>query len=169
MLAHTLNRRTLLSSAALGAVAIGIAGCTTAQTQTINQVVDDVNTLAGGVAAILPSLTTITGFAADTVAKVQGYIANIEGVASQVASVASQGASAVAPLVSNLGSLVSSIYVALGGSSLPSSVSLILQAAQALLPVILTAAGIALAPAAAPSMSAAQARLVLRAAAVGGR
>lgn len=150
-------RRHLLSAAAALPLAAGLAACS-AVTAAVPQVVDDVNSVAAGLNGILPSLTTIAGVAAQTVTKIQGLVGEAQTIASQVGQVVSPSAA------TGLAGVVGDVVTALTGAALPPWAGAVLSAAQALLPVILTAAGVALAGPP-PAMSAAQARAVLKAAA----
>lgn len=161
-----ISRRHLLGTVALGGVAASAVGCAQLST-TASQLVTDANTLASGLAGIAPSLSTITGAAASTITTVQGWIADAQAVAQKIATAAESGLAAVAPLASQMGSLVNSIVGTLGGGAVtvPSWLQTVLTAAQTLAPIILSAAGIALAaPLVSGGMTPAQARAVLKAA-----
>lgn len=164
-LAAPLTRRALLRTTGLvpAALAIGglsLVGCGITG-NTIPQFVTDANTVANGLAAILPGLTTVTGMTAATITKVQGYITEAQNLAAELASAATAGGTSLVATVSNFAGVVGNAVSSLTG--IP-GLSKAISAASSLLPVILSAAGIVLAGPP-PQMPAAQARAILLAAA----
>jgi phage-related protein len=154
---ETLSRR----SALLVPVGIFFAsltqGCETVAK--LPQYAQDVETVAAALNAILPAIQTLTGISASVVSKVTSAIATAQSLAAQIAAAAGSGASSVGALVSNFSGVFSTVASALG-FNVPGIVGTVLQAGSALLPIILSAAGIALAGPP-PAMPAAEARAIL--------
>ena len=159
-----MNRRNLLTAAAVIAPAALLAGCATGQTasQVTAQVLTDINLEASGLANALPLLTAAKGIPAAIVAKAQAIIARIQvAAASMSAQVTSAQAQAT---VTQIETDVNAVVGLLAGMPLPPAISGVLQAAVVLLPLIEAGVGLAVPVGAAPSaMSAAQARMVLAA------
>jgi hypothetical protein len=157
-----MTRRNLLRLAATTAlVAPLVAACTAQQIATIAQnVVNDAGLVASGLSGILPTIAAITGISATTVSSITSIAQDIASAASSITAAMSQ-AEAQGP-VQTIEAGVDSFVQALGGISLPSAVSQVIQAAQVLLPAIETAVGIVTAVGAAPGgMSVDQARQIL--------
>lgn len=122
--------------------------------------VKDLKLVADGLAGALPMLGAL-GLSAATAAEVQAWISRLEQIAdAAVAAVPADGRATVGTFVQVASSIVTALSSVVG---LPSSVSSVLVAAQALLPVIQIAVGFLMAPRGS-TMSAAQARAVLTAA-----
>jgi hypothetical protein len=166
MNANSFSRRALLRTTVLVPVAVAVTACgSTNGGPSLSQLAQDVQTLAAGVGAILPLISNLSGISGSIMSTVQSALADINEVAAAV------GAGGSTITVANLSTDVGTILKVLTGSgvTVPSTVTTILQAAMALLPTILSAAGVALSglAAAAPTMSAEQARAALRQAAMG--
>lgn len=158
----TITRRSLLRTTAIVPI-VALAACqgVGSAVQAVPQFVTDATTIATALQALLPSLTTITGFSASTLSQIQTWVSEAKNLASELSSAASAGGS-VTSMVSNFGSVVGNVISSLTGSAGASSVvQTIISAASTLLPVILSAAGIAFAQAAPASMPVAQARAIL--------
>lgn len=165
-----MTRRGLLRTTALVPVALAMEGCQSGVLTSANlqKVIDDFNTIADGVAAILPTLGTINGIGSGTVALVGKIIAGVEKVAGAVSSTLTE--TAAAPLVTKLETGVGNVIAALKGVSLPGIISTILRDAEMLLPVLKTAVGLVVpaqfAAASPLAVEAARARLKAAAASV---
>lgn len=134
-----LSRRNVLlaSSAALGSAAL-LSACNSAQ---ITKVVSDADMIAQGVQAILPVVQGVVGVSASTVAVVQGAVQRVQTAANVLQSaIGSAGQSAASDLAAG----VHVLQLATSGLALPGWVPAVLQAAQTLLPLVLSAAGLAL-------------------------
>ena len=122
--------------------------------------VKDLKLVADGLAGVLPLLAPL-GLSAATTAEVQAWLARLEQIAdAAVAAVPADGKATVGTFVQAAAAVVS---VLSGVDGLPSSVTSILVAAQALLPIIQIAVGFLMTPRGSP-MAPAQARAVLAAA-----
>lgn len=153
-----LNRRTLLASSAI----IPLAGCAGMGTDaSISAIARDASILASGLMGAIAQLGSLA-----IPATVSAALAGLQSVADALSTVASQ--SAALPLVQKIESYVNVIVQALASIPLlPAPVTLALQAATILLPIIEAAVGMVL-PASsmraklAPSnMSPSEARLIL--------
>ena len=153
-----ISRRALLT-AVVGAPA-ALAACQS-NGPSLSQLAQDVQTIADGVATILPMIQGVQGISASVIAKIQSGIADLKRVATDVTG-------GTTSTVQSLANDIPSMIAAIAGIKVPSVVTTILNAASALLPVVLSLAGVVLAgPTAPPVMTADQARLVLRGAAAG--
>lgn len=153
-----ISRRTLLGATCL----VPVAGCAALQTVSTPQFVNDMNAIASALSTIMPDLATVTGISSSVVAKVTGLVTTAKTLAGQVAASVGSGASTVGALASNFGSVISGITGALG-VNVPGVWGTVLQAATSLLPLILSAAGVALAGPSAPAMQPTTARAILAA------
>ena len=161
-----MNRRKLLTTAGLGAVSLGVAGCMTTGTPAViaNTVVTDASLIGDGLLSILSSVAATMGVSAPTVATLGTYLAQIKAAAAAI--VPGIAAAAAAPSVATIGAALNNVVALLSGYTLPASVTSVLAAARALLPIIETGVGIAIAVGApASGLTADQARAVLAAAA----
>lgn len=151
-----MNRRQLLTASVLLPILTDV-GC--AQ---ISQAESDATTIANGVAAILPTVQTLTGISQNVVNSVTKGIAAIKAGATSLASSAVNAASTAGQEVA---AGVAAVNAALSNVSVPSWVSTAVSAAETLVPILLQVAGVAAAPAPAPpgSMTVAQARAFLKA------
>ncbi|WP_428493103.1 hypothetical protein [Rhodopila sp.] len=149
-----MNRRTLLATAV---ALIPLAACATKLT--ISQVAADINLEAQGLAPFVAALAAVPNIPAATVAKAQSLFAVIQADAKAfAASVANPPAGTVQEVqqaVQGLAAIAATIPAL-------APYALVIQAAVALLPVMLTAVGVPVVGGA-PKMSAAQARAVLAA------
>lgn len=121
----------------------------------------DADTIANGVAAIMPTVQTITGISDAVVAKVGSVIVAVKSAATTLATAVGQDAVAAATTISNG---IADIKANLSSFTLPSWVSTVLSAAETLAPIVMQAAGVILPLAPAPE-AVKQARAVLLAAA----
>lgn len=155
-----ITRRSLFGTTAL--ILVGaLSGCSASvPTVSVPQWVTDANTIATAFAkSLLPALASLTGMTASSISQIQTWVTNLGTLASQLASAAASGTN-VNALIALFGQTVNNIVVALTGSALPASVQTLLTAAQTLLPLILSVAGVALAGSTAMSPSAARALLL---------
>lgn len=133
--------------------------------KTVAQVANDVNVIAAGLQGVLTQLGPMTGINSDTLIKVSTAIAGIQSIAksiSQVSDVAS-----AQPLVQQLETYLNTIVSVLAAVPfLPPPVTMALQAASILLPVIETLLGMFVsAKPMLSTMTPDQARLILKASA----
>ena len=162
-----MNRRNFLVIAAAG---VPLAACSAAQiakVETVSgQVVNDVNIIANGVAAVLPGLSAIGAVGAG----VSNAVGSLVNDAKQAASAVTTAITTVAaqPFVAQVGSDITATVTALKGIALPTSISGVLQAAQSLLPVVQTAVGLLASVPLAGGMDPNAARAILAAAAARG-
>ena len=165
-----MTRRALLRSTALVPVAavVACAGQTAAGLPA--QLLSDVQTLASGVAGILPTLGAVAGIPAATVSQVGGDIAELQQAAGTLSGVATT--TAAQPVVQQIEGYVNAIVGIAAPLLAATPAGPILAAATVLLPVIEAAVGLVLPPSAPPAavaaaasqMTPAQARLILAAA-----
>jgi hypothetical protein len=152
-----IDRRALLGIFAVAP----IAACTAQQQAQVASVTSDADVIAQALAALLPTVATLTGLAGTALKNVQTGIANVQSAAAALDSAVSGGAASAAQLLS---SGLSAVVTGLSGISVPSWVSTALAMAQTLLPVALQVAGVLTPLAPAPGgATAAQARAYLRA------
>lgn len=163
-----MNRRLFLAAALAAIPAAGtLGGCATVAQNidsTLKRIVDDTDTLAKGLSALVPSLSSVAGLSSETQALISATVLNVQTVADQVGAVSS--VASAKPLVEKIETYVNTIVGALAalGPALPTPVSTILQAASILLPIIEIAVGIAVPAAAAkPGLDADWARGYLKA------
>jgi len=140
----TVSRRALISMLPPAALVLtplgGCAALSEYLTGTnISKVASDVDQIATGVTAVLPTIKALLGIKDDVVAKVTAIVDEIKAVATKISGSTSTGTVA---LVKELGSAVYSISETLGGVALPSWVKKVVEAATALLPTIEAAVGI---------------------------
>ncbi len=154
------------------AAAIAFVGCTaspgttTTITSTASRLASDVNLVATGLAAALPAIAQVPGVPAATIAQINADLASIQKDAAAVQAATAANGAAPASTVQEIASVVGDIAtVALplvpGGSAIVP----VVQAAEALLPGILSAADVVAAGAPANAMDPSSARLILRGAA----
>ena len=143
-----ISRRILLA-------AIPLAGCKTGPTT--SQIATDVNLIASGLQPVAAALSTAPNVSADVVAKVQSYLSIIQADAAKIAAATANPPADVVQEVVQTVQAFASI-----ASTIPALApyAVIIQAAVALLPVILASAGLKVSGAA-PSMPPTQARAVL--------
>lgn len=161
-----LTRREVLRTGAIGAPAILLVGCNgLTANQAIGQAAQDAATIAAGLKGSLTSLAAlnIQGLTPDKLQAVGLAVAGIQTVATALSMASSS--SQARPLVQQLEADLNAVVDTLAGLPLPPQISLPLQAAAILLPVIETAVGMAVTqlnpPAAAVAMTADQARAIL--------
>lgn len=151
-----INRRIFLRTTVLVPVGALVA-C--AGYQSASQLVTDVSLIASGLQGALPGLGT-AGVSASAVAQVGKYVSQLQTLAAGVSSALSPNASTVQQVIAVVGQIAS-----IAGPLLPPPWGTAIAAAEVLLPVIATAAGLVTAPptaaAVAPAMTPEQARLVL--------
>lgn len=156
----TLSRREILrTSATVPALAL-LAACGKPAV-TFSSVANDVTLVAAGLGPVVNALQMTPGVTAATVAMARGYLATIEADAKQIATATENPPTAV-------GQEVVQDIQALAGitSTIPALApyAVIVEAAVAMIPVILAGLGVQ-ATGASPKMSAAQARATLAASA----
>lgn len=161
-----LTRRELLSRTLLvSPAALALYGCANAN-QIAATVAIDASTIATGLQGALANISTlnISGLTADKLQTVGLALAGLKSVATALA-LATTNAQAQ-PLVQQMETDLNAIVGALAALPLPPQISVALQAAAILLPVIEAAIGMVLPPPTAPATSAAmtpdQARLILQ-------
>jgi hypothetical protein len=151
-----LTRRQLFNTTSLGALAVGIAGCSQLSSVFTNlpQYAQDVQNLAAAPSGISTTVGSLTGIPASVVSTVQSGIASVQSLASQIVSYAQSGAATVSSTLVNLASEFSgalgSIVNAVGGNATSGvsglgTLGTILNAGLSILPEVLGMAGIALA------------------------
>lgn len=149
-----LNRRNLLM---IGAAALPLAACggLTKSVNSLPQYAQDVQDIVGALQK------TVSGLAVPQ--SVVDGLAKAADLAAQIGSAAS-GLTGSTPtaLLGSFGNVVQGLVASLGGSSASGTLGTVLQAVMAVLPTVLSVAGIALA-APRSSMSPEQGRLVLKA------
>lgn len=155
---QTISRRGLVTTAALFPIGY-VVGCTELQ-----KVTSDADTIANGVAAVLPTIQALTGISAGVVAKVEAGISAVKTAAAQLGSAVAAGASTAAQ---QLAAGVSAVMAAVNGIAVPSWVTAVLSAAQTLAPIVMQVAGVVLAGPAPDARAVAVARATLLAAAKG--
>jgi hypothetical protein len=159
----------LLALLLLAVFPFSLLGCAgqSAQ-QVVTTAAQDMATVASGLDGALSGLAglNIKGLTPDKVQKVQAAIADLKTAATALAQASSAGAAQ--PIVQQVEGDVNAIVTALAGITWPpeqKTIATALDAAQVLLPVIESAVGMVLPPAAAPKAAAAlspdQARAIL--------
>lgn len=155
-----LNRRNIL----LGGVSLlGLAGCSGGLSGAVGglpQYAQDAQTIATALQQVVSDVGAIQGVPSTAIAKVQGAIAQLTSLAGQIGSAAS-GLAGQMPsnLLGSFGQLALNVVSGLGGTSATGTLGTVLQGVMSVLPVILSVAGIALAPQG--GMSPAEGRSVL--------
>lgn len=138
-----MNRRSFLTATALGTVGAALAACSTLQGLSAQgiaqQVVTDAGLVAAGLAAIAPNLKSLPA----------ALVTTIEGVAKDAAQaasdlVANMSATVAQPLVQRIEGDVETVVKDLGTFVSNVSVSQIVSDVETVLPLILTAVGLAL-------------------------
>ena len=153
-------RRTLCCATPALALALAVTGCAG---QTTTQLQADVTAISSGLAGVVAALRALPGnpVPASVIAQAETVIADIQGNAAAIASTLTPAPSivqAIGTAVSTLDALVAPFF-----PQAP-AVAAVVQAALALVPVVLASAGIAAAPLAAPPrFTTAQARAILAA------
>ncbi len=135
-----ISRRALLTLSASASVA-ALAACTAGQQAIVSKVTSDASVIADGISAILPVVQGVVGISAGTVAAVQGAVAKVKAAASVLENAVGSTAQTAA---SELSAGVAVVNAATTGLQLPGWVPAALQAAQTLLPIVLSLAGVAL-------------------------
>jgi hypothetical protein len=166
------TRRELLSRTIL-ASPLALAGCSIFSgglNSGLAQVASDAAIIASGLAGALSNIgaLNIGGLNADKIQTIGLAIAGLKSVATALANATNQ--SQAQPLVQQIETDLNAIVGALAGLPLPPQISVALQAAAILLPVIETAVNLAVSqipgtPATAAILSPDQARLILKGAA----
>jgi phage-related protein len=129
----------------------------------LQKILDDISTIADGVTAVLPVVTTLKGVSNSTANTVSTVVADLKAVSSAVGGIITT--TAALPLVQRLEAGIGSVISVLQNVSLPSSVSRLLADAATLLPVVKTAVGLLVPAAGGPQGDVPGARARLRAAA----
>jgi hypothetical protein len=160
-----MNRRKLLSSIALGSVAVVLAGCQSTVSSSAStiaaQAASDIGLIGSGLSGALSGLSASGTVSSSAVSQIAGYINAIEAIAATVTTATSATAGQTA--VQQIETLLNSLVSAASGLPLPAPFSTALSAASVLLPVVEVAVGLvttATAGAMVP-MTPAQARLIL--------
>ena len=153
------SRRSLLALASLVPFTF-IAGCAVSSTSQLQTVVSDINLIATSLNAALPAFAAISGITPTALAKVQSAVADLVAVASAAGT--ADTATQMQPLVQRVESDVNSVVSALAGLPLPPQLSVPIEAASVLLPVIEAAVGVVVTSTTNSTMTAAQARAVLQ-------
>ncbi len=156
-------RRSFLMTTAL----VSVAGCATLS-QTFNknlaQIISDVSLIANGVGSLLPQIAALTGLSAAAITTIQQAITAIKSIADQIKGISSTADAQ--PLVQRIESYLNTIVGALAVLPLPPPISVILQAATVLLPIVEALVGMLVtAKPMAGTMSPDSARLILAGAA----
>ena len=153
-----MNRRGLLISvAALLPLSAALVACNKPVTTT--QIASDVQLIASGLQPVVNALVNAPNVSASVIAQVQGYLATIKADAAQIA------ASTATPAVGTVQQIVQAVQALAGiAGSIPALApyAMAIQAAVALLPVLLADVGV-VTSGAKPSMTPMQARAILAA------
>lgn len=167
---NRLTRRALFAvsgrtTAAALAISV-LSGCSLISSTTPSQLQQDVTTLADGLSGIVGALQSLPANlqpSPDVVAKIQTEIDAIKADAAAIGSTANPSSTTVQRISTAVG-----IVASLVGPFFPAApmVAMVVQAALAILPVILSAVGIATAAAAPQKYTPGQARMILKGAAV---
>lgn len=155
-----MNRRGFMLFAGCGALSLSGCAIPTKALTITGTAVSDISLIASGIAAGFPALEASGLVNAKTLATVQGYITQLTSIAGTITNTSSQlqGQSAV----QQMETILNAIVAALAGLSLPAPFGPALIAANALLPVVEVAVGLAVsAVAGAPAMSPEAARAAL--------
>ena len=152
-----MNRRTLLASAAALIPAGILAAC--GQNLTISQVAADINLEAQGLAPVVAALAAVPNIPAVTVAKAQALFAVIQADAKAFATSVANPPAGTVQEVEQAVQALAAIAAAIPALA---PYAVVIQAAVALLPVMLASVGVPVVGSA-PKMSATQARAVLAA------
>jgi hypothetical protein len=134
-----LRRNFLIATTAI----VPITGCSTiAQTfdSKLSLLVSDVTLIANGVSSLLPTIGSIAGLSDTVKSTIQLAIDGIREVANQIKGVTSTAAGQ--PWIQKLETYLNAIVSALSMLPLPPQVSVILQAATVLLPILETIVGL---------------------------
>jgi hypothetical protein len=149
-----MNRRTLLRATVAVPALAALAACGAS----LSQVTSDVQTIASGLAGIMPQISSIPGIAASSVAKLSGYLADLKSLASQVAANATPSATTIQQVASDVQAFADLALPLIPGGAV---YVVAINAALALLPGLLAAVGVSAGSLEAPEMTPAQARSVL--------
>ena len=166
----TMQRRRLFTLAPVGA-ALALAGCgASVSTATVATLAADVDAVAGGLAAIVPQITSLAGLPPQTVASLIAALAGVQSAAAKIKAANDPTGSATVDAVKMFAGAVNAIVQAAAAIPIiPEPVHLGLLAASVLLPVIEGLAGIVAAPAGPGAMPPDAARLILVGLAQGAR
>lgn len=113
-----------------------LAGCSQ-----VAKATSDASIIADGISAILPVVQGMVGVSQGTIAAVQSAVVRVKSAASVLETAVGQPAQMAA---SELAAGIATVNAATAGLTLPGWVSTALQAAQTLLPLVLSLAGVAL-------------------------
>lgn len=127
----------------------GCAALQQAQTQ-IPQFAQDATTIAAALGTMADAVSGVAGVPAALIASIKSGVAKVQSLAASIAASASSPVGSLSGTIGGFGSTVSGLLSSLGGLSLPSWVSTGLQAVSALLPTVLSVAGVVLAGPASP-------------------
>lgn len=139
-----------------------VAGCQVPASQTISNVVSDVQIIGDGLQGVFAQLgqLSLPALTPSIMSTVGNAITNLQKVAAALGAV--NTTAAAQPLVKKIETYVNAVVSALAMLPLPPPISTAIQAAAILLPIIETAVGLAIPQTPkASSMSPAQARMVL--------
>lgn len=157
-------RRLFLVLASTSALA-ACANTSTNTNTTVSNLANDIALIAGGLQGVLPSIAAIHGLSASGLAKVNQAVADLQVLAREIGAVVDT--TAAQSIVRQVETDVNAIITVVAAlPSIPESVSLALQSASVLLPIIELAVGITVpqkvtARAAKTSLAPSQARNVL--------
>jgi hypothetical protein len=166
----TVNRRSLLAATA---VIVPLSGCAALNSGTLDKNLADaiakVKLVANGLQGVLSQLAAMPslGLPSNVLASIGNYVSLINGAATSMASVTT--IAAAQPVVQKIETYLNAL-VTVAANFLPPPIGTIVSAASLLLPIIEGLVGLVLAPsaptarrasAAAPTMTQAQAELVL--------
>jgi len=132
---HDLNRRHLLSLA-VGGSALSMAACSTITAPfTVSQVATDVATMADGFLAVLPVIGATMHLTPSVMATVSSAISDLQTLAHQIQT--ATDLTVTQPIIQQVEADVNTIVSALAGLPLlPPQITLALQSAVVLLPII---------------------------------
>lgn len=150
-----MNRRALLATTLLAPLAACASGAPSP-----SQVIVDVQSIAGGLSAVLPTILAAVGVGTATAAQISGYVADVQAAASALGK--ATASAAASPLAQQIIADVQAVApIALAIVGLPPSTVAVIQAALSLLPAIAAALGLTSAPSTVPTFDPATARLLL--------
>lgn len=153
---NTLSRRALLRATAIAPIAALMACAGQTVPQALQQAASDASLIANGLAAVMPQLSPLVS--ASTLATAQGWLTKLQSAASQLAGIPTT--TGAVPLVQQIEQGVNAIVGIAAPLLAATPAGPILTAATVLLPVLETAVGLFVPPAAG-GMTPDQARLIL--------
>lgn len=129
-----MNRRDALTSTILAGTGL-VVGCATLFNATVAQVASDVATIVNGLEATVPAIAAAAGLSSAAAQAVTTALSSLQTLATSVSNAAST--TAQKPLIQQIEADINTIVATAAAiPGLPAEVTLALEAAEALLPVI---------------------------------